>query len=906
MSLYKSHQNGLLLQLFSNLQTPPSLELASLLETGYKRAIRTRLNAIKTLGDMEQIDERNDTNSQFSVADDDRAEAAYSTAHKLAQDEFQAIDHLRLGVALNYAIFQMHFRNGVNAKELAQQTLIDEKVLPHCIANIDRSPEVYYTVIKGDFYRYASVNQYPNKYDDRAEAAYSTAHKLAQDELQAIDHLRLGVALNYAIFQMQSRNGVNAKELAQQLFSNLQTPPSLELASLLETGYKRAIRTRLNAIKTLGDMEQIDERNDTNSQFSVADDDRAEAAYSTAHKLAQDELQAIDHLRLGVALNYAIFQMQFRNGVNAKELAQQTLIDEKVLPHCIANIDRSPEVYYTVIKGDFYRYASVNQYPNKYDDRAEAAYSTAHKLAQDELQAIDHLRLGVALNYAIFQMQSRNGVNAKELAQQLFSNLQTPPSLELASLLETGYKRAIRTRLNAIKTLGDMEQIDERNDTNSQFSVADDDRAEAAYSTAHKLAQDELQAIDHLRLGVALNYAIFQMHFRNGVNAKELAQQTLIDEKVLPHCIANIDRSPEVYYTVIKGDFYRYASVNQYPNKYDDRAEAAYSTAHKLAQDELQAIDHLRLGVALNYAIFQMQSRNGVNAKELAQQLFSNLQTPPSLELASLLETGYKRAIRTRLNAIKTLGDMEQIDERNDTNSQFSVADDDRAEAAYSTAHKLAQDELQAIDHLRLGVALNYAIFQMHFRNGVNAKELAQQTLIDEKVLPHCIANIDRSPEVYYTVIKGDFYRYASVNQYPNKYDDQAEAAYSTAHKLAQDELQAIDHLRLGVALNYAIFQMQSRNGVNAKELAQQETVEDIDKDKDGFVDTAEYTCDMYRPDDYPELKGKEPEWVESEREMFKEHRDKNKDSKLNKARGRGRKKWHENANIISNSGIIN
>ncbi|KAL3095050.1 hypothetical protein niasHT_023026 [Heterodera trifolii] len=145
------------------------------------------------------------------------------------------------------------------------------------------------------------------------------------------------------------------------LFSNLQTPPSLELASLLETGYKRAIRTRLNAIKTLGDMEQIDERNDTNSQ---------------------------------------------------------TLIDEKVLPHCIANIDRSPEVYYTVIKGDFYRYASVNQYPNKYDDRAEAAYSTAHKLAQDELQAIDHLRLGVALNYAIFQMQSRNGVNAKEFAQQ--------------------------------------------------------------------------------------------------------------------------------------------------------------------------------------------------------------------------------------------------------------------------------------------------------------------------------------------------------------------------------------------------------------------------------------------------------------------------------------------------------
>ena len=40
----------------------------------------------------------------------------------------------------------------------------------------------------------------------------------------------------------------------------------------------------------------------------------------------------------------------------------------------------------------------------------------------------------------------------------------------------------------------------------------------------------------------------------------------------------------------------------------------------------------------------------------------------------------------------------------------------------------------------------------------------------------------------------------------------------------------------------------------------------------------------MYRPADYPELEGKEPEWVESEREMFKEHRDKDRDGKLNKA----------------------
>ncbi|KAI6240121.1 Calumenin-A [Aphelenchoides fujianensis] len=62
-----------------------------------------------------------------------------------------------------------------------------------------------------------------------------------------------------------------------------------------------------------------------------------------------------------------------------------------------------------------------------------------------------------------------------------------------------------------------------------------------------------------------------------------------------------------------------------------------------------------------------------------------------------------------------------------------------------------------------------------------------------------------------------------------------------------------------------------------------QETTEDIDKDKDGFISLEEYIGDMYRPADYPELNGKEPEWVQAERDMFREHRDKDADGKLNK-----------------------
>ena len=46
-------------------------------------------------------------------------------------------------------------------------------------------------------------------------------------------------------------------------------------------------------------------------------------------------------------------------------------------------------------------------------------------------------------------------------------------------------------------------------------------------------------------------------------------------------------------------------------------------------------------------------------------------------------------------------------------------------------------------------------------------------------------------------------------------------------------------------------------------------------------MDLNEYIGDMYRKDDYPELNGKEPDWVQSERDMFKDHRDKNGDGKL-------------------------
>uniref|UniRef100_F1RHV8 Reticulocalbin-3 n=1 Tax=Sus scrofa TaxID=9823 RepID=F1RHV8_PIG len=55
------------------------------------------------------------------------------------------------------------------------------------------------------------------------------------------------------------------------------------------------------------------------------------------------------------------------------------------------------------------------------------------------------------------------------------------------------------------------------------------------------------------------------------------------------------------------------------------------------------------------------------------------------------------------------------------------------------------------------------------------------------------------------------------------------------------------------------------------------ETLEDLDKNKDGYVQVEEYIADLYSPEPGEE----EPAWVQTEREQFRDFRDLNKDGKL-------------------------
>lgn len=54
------------------------------------------------------------------------------------------------------------------------------------------------------------------------------------------------------------------------------------------------------------------------------------------------------------------------------------------------------------------------------------------------------------------------------------------------------------------------------------------------------------------------------------------------------------------------------------------------------------------------------------------------------------------------------------------------------------------------------------------------------------------------------------------------------------------------------------------------------ETLEDIDKDKDGKLSLEEYIGDMYKPEDGEDEE--EPDWVKQERDQFSGYRDTNKD----------------------------
>jgi len=72
---------------------------------------------------------------------------------------------------------------------------------------------------------------------------------------------------------------------------------------------------------------------------------------------------------------------------------------------------------------------------------------------------------------------------------------------------------------------------------------------------------------------------------------------------------------------------------------------------------------------------------------------------------------------------------------------------------------------------------------------------------------------------------------------------------------------------------------LHPENHDHMKGIVVNETLTDIDKDKDGHISLEEYLGDLWPEED--RAKGEEPDWVKTEREQFTEFRDKNKDGKM-------------------------
>ncbi|KAM9334788.1 calumenin-A [Symphorus nematophorus] len=128
-------------------------------------------------------------------------------------------------------------------------------------------------------------------------------------------------------------------------------------------------------------------------------------------------------------------------------------------------------------------------------------------------------------------------------------------------------------------------------------------------------------------------------------------------------------------------------------------------------------------------------------------------------------------------------------------------------------------------------------------------------------------------------LISWDEYKNVTYGSY---LEDPVDSQYNYTHMMARDERRFRVADRNGDMITdkqeFTAF-LHPEDEERMKDIVVQETIEDIDKNGDGLIDLQEYIGDMYTPEDGEA----DPEWVESERQQFKEFRDKNHDGKMDK-----------------------
>merc|ERR1712034_34610 len=113
----------------------------------------------------------------------------------------------------------------------------------------------------------------------------------------------------------------------------------------------------------------------------------------------------------------------------------------------------------------------------------------------------------------------------------------------------------------------------------------------------------------------------------------------LLDSKLIPKAA---NGESKVFYQKMKADYYRYIAeftTGDAKSKASEGARSAYAEALKVAEKDLPVTHPIRLGLVLNYSVFQYEVlQNPEEACKMARQAFEDA----IAELDNVAEDSYK------------------------------------------------------------------------------------------------------------------------------------------------------------------------------------------------------------------------------------------------------------------------
>jgi 14-3-3 protein epsilon len=191
----------------------------------------------------------------------------------------------------------------------------------------------------------------------------------------------------------------------------------------------------------------------------------------------------------------------------------------------------------------------------------------------------------------------------KQVAEQSSSDL----SLEERNLLSVAYKNVVGARRASLRIIGSIESKEkEKGSANAQLVTNYKGKVE---EELNKICQDILALLEENLIG------------------KAMAQGS-------PEAI--------VFYQKMKADYYRYIAeftAGDEKSKAAENARAAYQAATDVAEKDLAVTHPIRLGLALNYSVFQYEVlSNPDEACKMARTAFEDA----IAELDNVAEDSYK------------------------------------------------------------------------------------------------------------------------------------------------------------------------------------------------------------------------------------------------------------------------